>query len=630
MTSRISFAALVPLLFLLLCVLLRADHALAAPSAAPPSAPLPAVVDRRAVAHAAFENFVSTIYLLSGSDRFMTGLTAEQKTQFELVGRKIVPHVVRLGHVVPGSDRTSKLLPYRLRFSEKTEDFILKAGEPARTAKFDGDFCFNLGVINNPKLEFGLLDANQILFHEFSHLVETGKDQPVVEQVAAKIREYLRSSVREIEVSPTVRVTTYLPPYLFYDGTIVDFQPEPIVLITKNGVSYEAQLDYARLRSLEHGYRPLRPNEHHSLTRVMVSPSAEMYGDALLLKWSVEGGHFLVDQSRLNYIELFSNVEKVRGQLSFEPYFDNKEVFQFVDLEKLGPDLKLRNFAENALPNGIATGIKWLEPLKIASSVAGRSEITGVVESTLELREIWARADFKSQLLKVPGSIERLTGNIYRIGFSIPTSTFETGTLRVSNITFNSDQLLNLEEPVRVAMVQTKPAVKISATSPELWNGTTWILADTIKDFEFAADDVRMRFKIPGASTTLNHIEIKWLIQEDVFKDGKPAGMRTRTEFEVLSRDRLNQRYVNGVLQVDFRSEKASRPIADTTGREGFVAKDSGYRAFILGQFIDQNLNVAAVPTRLVQSGWRSLFKLNPPKAANLARMCEGIFRPAP
>lgn len=595
----------------------------------------PATVDRQAVVRAAYENFVSTVYFLSGSDRFLNDLTTEERKQFDLLGHKLIPHQFRIGPVQPGEFRTSRLLSNKLRFSSQQQDFILKEGEPPRTAKMNGDIWFNLNIINDPSSKFSLLDAYQILYHEFGHLIleSEGKDQDAIDRIAAKMRKHLQSSVREIEVTPTVRLSTHLLPQLLYNGMAVDFQPEPIVLITKDGITYEGRLP--EIGFTGNGYVTSRPNELHAIKRVAITPSAEMDGERMLIKWSIEIGHFLVQSDHMNFIELFSNLDKVRNQLPFEPYYTGKESFKFVDLTTLAQDMPLKSYSENMVPGFSTKTLKWFEPLSYKGLKDGRVDFEGVVELEQGVREVAILGQRTIDSFQFPGTFEHLTGNIYRVRFSIPTETASAASVFLTGLSVNGTEATLLNEQVEVKPSARKSVSELlPARTTEVWDGSKWISASSITSTELAADDIRMRFHIKGATTPLNHIEVSWLVQEEVLLNDKSAGMRVSTLLEVIPASRLKQSFSGGVLTMEFEAKRGVRTVADTNASDGLTAKDSGYRAFLQAQFIDQNLNIAHVPNKLTTTGWRSLFKLNPrPQTENAAsgarsnlRTCEGLF----
>src|SRR5437763_1454337 len=58
--------------------------------ASAPAATAP--VNKRAMVEAAYENFVSTLYFLSASDRFRTSLVPDETQQFEILGRILMPN----------------------------------------------------------------------------------------------------------------------------------------------------------------------------------------------------------------------------------------------------------------------------------------------------------------------------------------------------------------------------------------------------------------------------------------------------------------------------------------------------------------------------------------------------------
>lgn len=219
-----------------------------------------------------------------------------------------------------------------------------------------------------------------------------------------------------------------------------------------------------------------------------------------------------------------------------------------------------------------------------------------------------------------------MTTNIYRIKFSIPITSARGGPLYVSGIALNATSKWDLGELLKLQSTFRQVRTEFQPTSPEVWDGKSWISVDRIPTVDFATDKIQMRFRIDGATAPLNHIQIRWLMQENFEKEGVRAGMRTRTFVEIIPSQKLRQRFVDGVLFVEFESLKASQPITNAT-RNGYTISDSGYRAFIHAEFVDRNLNVAALPSRLTPNGWRSLFRLNPPlPAPTTVRDCRALF----
>ena len=93
---------------------------------------------------------------------------------------------------------------FKLGFSGNNNDFIIP-GEGIRSAVTGEDplseVLVNLNIIQDPKINLDLLDAVQILIHEFSHKTPHSK-KGYADTMAAKVSAALRNSAVKYEVEP--------------------------------------------------------------------------------------------------------------------------------------------------------------------------------------------------------------------------------------------------------------------------------------------------------------------------------------------------------------------------------------------------------------------------------------------
>jgi len=605
---------------------------LTAASAMGQSAPGP---DRRAYVKAAYEDFYTLIYFLSGSDRFLNQLTPDERAQFETLGNSIIQHGIRIGDLpTPGQDRTSRLAPHRLKFSNRREDFKLPGETTERTAKFDGDVWFNLNIINDPKTPFGLLDAFQIMFHEFGHLLpKEQKNQGAIDRVAAKMRTYLHGFYKDIPVGSGLSAKTLALPYLMADGAPVDLQVEPIVIFELDGRTAQAHLNVPQAISPGLGYSPAR-SDIQAFTRVSLTPQIKPYQGSVLVEWQVEAKHLLINAFRFNYIDLYVNSEKTEPVQPLPPVLEYKTLFQRLSAPELGrllttpqdavPEVQLKNYAESPHPYAPAVDQKWHEKLKIAGQEGDRLRIEGVVESPEPLREVSLGAQRGHNVLQLPGVAERLTGDIYRVKFSVPLAAAGATSLHLQSLVLNSKSQWDLEEPVNVALNPATAGAQPQIRRIEVFDGKVWRAIDQISEPDLKTDEVRMRFFFASTAAKMNHLELTWLFQDAVLRGAQPAANRFHNVHEVIPASQLTQSRQGDLLIVEFTSQKASRHAASIQGKNGFTVRDSGLHALRSLQFVDEKFNVVATGTRLTNSGWRTIFTLNKPAPST----CEALFRP--
>jgi hypothetical protein len=592
----------------------------------------PTSVNRQAYVVAAFEEFHSLLYFLSGSDRFLQDLTPEEKAQFYLVGNFVVRNVVRWGPgAVPGQDRTSNRVDFKLRFSSRSEDFILHSGEPERTAKMDGDIWFNLNVINNPKTSFGLLDAFQIMFHEFGHKIGEQKNQMLIDSVAAKIRAHLASYYKESNLSPDIKVSFLGVPYISYAGNPVDYQFEPVVIIDYQGTAASARFKVLETQRSAVGYEGEQTYERQVLT-----PAFSLEGNQIRIDWQISIRHSFIVADQFNYINLYTNLDKVKPYEKLEPLFEYQKLIQYVTDEQLQRvankeylstilPLKSINVQFQSYTPAIGQS-RWLDKLKLVGQKEDRVEYATVVESTKPLQTALLLAESNDIFYKFKGEVVPVSGNIYRLEFSLPSKSARAGEMIMTGIAMNGEERWDLEDVVKMPLVKSVETRSASPSQIAVLGEDQWHFVQQIPKPALDTDEIHWRFSFKNAAAKIEQIEIMWLVAEEISKDGKRSGMRRRNVFEVIDQKDLKQTWVNGSLVVEMSAKQASQIISSQTTREGYSLKDSMVRAMVQLQITDQNYNTFLTGTRLVQTGWKSIFTLKP-KASSSASRCENLFK---
>jgi hypothetical protein len=593
-------------------------------------------VHREAYVTAAYEEFHSLLYFLSGSDTFLQALTPEERVQFELVGNSVIRHVIRLGPgATPGQDRTSTRVDFKLQFSARSEDFVLNPGEPERTAKMAGDIWFNLNVINNPKVSFGLLDAFQIMFHEFGHKIGEQKNQKLIDSVAAKIRLHLASYHKETILGPDTKVSFLAVPYLTYDRNPVDFQFEPVVIVDHQGQSASARMDVVSTQRSGVAYFP-DPYKAQAYDRHVLTPKFSLEGGQLRIDWQIATRHSLIVADRFNYINLYTNLEKVKPYEKVEPLMEYQKLIQYVSAEQLqrlanheygATNLPLKSINIQYQPYTPANEkSRWLEKLKLAGSAGGRVEYTTVVESATPLQSALLLGEKDTTFYKFKGEVTPVGGQVYRLKFSLPAESAYEGVLNMYAVALNGPDLWDLEEVVKVPLKKSVEPRSISPSQIAVLGKDQWQFVQQIQNPVLDTEEIRWRFSFKNASAKIEQIEFMWVLQEDILKDGQKYGSRSRNIFEVIDQKDMKQTWVDGSLMVEVTATQASKSIPTQTNREGFAIQDSHVRAMVQLQVTDQNYNTFLTGTRLVQTGWKSAFTLKP-KSNSGGKRCDFLFK---
>ncbi|MNJ94909.1 hypothetical protein D3C87_126130 [compost metagenome] len=597
-------------------------------------------ISRQAYVVAAYEEFHSLLYFLSGDHRFLQNLTPEERAQFEFVGNSVVRHVVRLGPAaLPGQDRTSMRVDFKLKFSDRVEDFILNPGEPQRTAKMAGDIWFNLNVINNPKVSFGLLDAFQILFHEFGHKIGEKKNQNLIDSVAAKIRLHLASYYKETVLNSKTKVSSLVVPYITFDRNPVDYQFEPIVIVDHQGQAASARFEVMLTRRTATGFFVYNSGSQ-AYARQVLTPKFSLEGNDLRIDWRISTRHSLVVADRFNYLNLFTNLEKVKADEKIEPFIEYQKLIQVVPQEQLqriankeyiSAPLPLKGINSEYQPYTPANEkSRWLEKLRMSAQTNDRVEYSTVIESQTPVKTALLLAERDTYFYKFKGEVTHLTGNIYRLSFSLPAISAHDGFLDMYSIAINGRERWDLEEVVKMPLkkrIEPRSAIPSQIAVMGGTNGQNqWHVIQQIQEPLLETEEVRWRFSFKNTKTKIETIEIMWMALEQISKDGRRVGDRAKNIFEVIDAKDMRQTWVDGSLVVEILAKEASKVIPSQITPDGFEIKDSLARAMVEIQITDQNYNTTRTGTRLVNTGWKSGFTLNP-KSDPASNLCKNIFR---
>ncbi len=592
------------------------------------------IIERQAYVKAAFDTFHGAIYFLAASDIFLNQLTQEERAQFDLLGNKIIKYKFYFGPpTTAANDQTNHHGQTRLIFSDRSEEFMIAPDKVERLAKMDGNIWFNTKMLNNSKLTFGLLDAFQILYHEFGHSLGDAKDQKIIDSIAAKMKIYLQGFYKESVISPGVTAKTLVTPYLLIENQRVDYQMEPIIIIDLFGRAVTATMDVAQMRSMDQGYITAHPTQN--FTRLNLTPRFQVYNQKILVEWFVETKNYLIDALRFNYVNLYTNANKVTPLQALEPITTYKSTFQLIEIPEVVKHITqyaknwlpvpLKRHAEN--PNHYRPDFnsKWVEKLKVTETKNQLATVEAVIQSDIAITEVILLGQHGTDALQIPGAAEKLTGNYYRVKFVVPTTATEIPKLSIDGIAINSTIRWDLEERLVIPLTTKAATANNRVQEISIWQNEKWNSIEQITAQMVDSEDVKIRFEFLDSVTDLNHLEMTWLIQEDVLITGIKNGSRFRTLQEVIAKDKLQQHRANGKLYVTMTSQKMSNYLRPETGKNNFTTQDSGIRALTAIHFVDQNYKITSLGARLENTGWRSAFNLKKPRPAILLS-CQKLF----
>lgn len=588
-------------------------------------------VDRRPQVKAAFEEFLSVLYMLSGDERFLNQLSADERLQYETLTRLLLGHKVILGPLaVPGDNQSSRHLDFKLRFSDRNEDFELKPGQPVRAAKVTEDVWFNLNVINNPKVNYSLLDTFQILFHEFGHKLGEVKNQEMVDRVAAKLHQHLRSYYREVMVQTGLKGVSFVMPYVMYDGgSPIDMQVEPILLLDFEGRMAQLKTKVSSVGYLPQGAEVYRADIHNS-SRLSLEPAFIPYQDSLLVSWQIERKDFLIQSSKFNYLDLVTNAHKVQPLQITDPLLGRNTFYQRISLGELGqalqgPPVQLKNFNQAMSFYTPDAPQEWVQSVKVIGQHENDLFLEAQVRSAEPIKEILLLAQHKNNVYEFPGDIESREAGIYKLRFRVPQASFEAGGFYLQGLAVNSKQQWDFPERVKL---DPKPTAGHAIGKPLkslIWNGQEWLNADHIASESIKTDQVRMKFLFPATTKDLSHVQLIWLMEDHVFEGSTQVAKRHYQIPESIPRERLQQKREGEYLSVEFVSAKASQVSADISVQKNMKIQASLNRGLVNLTFVDQGLAVYATGTRLTRSTFASAFQLSP-ASRPAGPSCHGLF----
>lgn len=585
----------------------------------------PKGVDRRATFLQAFEAFHNVLYFLSGSDSFLSQLTAEELRQFELLGNSIVPReiLISIGTYVPFEGKTSDRVKTRVIFSDNEKDFIIPPDKTVRTAKMHGNVWFNTNIINNPNNQFNVLDVIQILFHEFGHTIPSLENTTTIDHLAAKAKNYLAPFYKENVVNSDLTIRFFLLPFLKSRDLILDFQPRPIILFSFLGVDVSAKFDFKTIGPSVRGYLPV-VSALQAYTRVVLVPEVETYVQGLGLKWQVQETNFVRAADGFNYVSLNSNPQKTGHQEPLPPQSVERQIHQYILTEELGATLGSPNPHLSPVPlhdgGELLIGFKpellqaWAEPLKLMKTENGRHLIEGVIQRSEKVSDVLLLGTLGNTAFQFPGEIEILTEKYYKIRFSIPEKGGPSGkSLIFRGIALNSEKRWDFEE---LLTVPTKKSSLIAAPKVEkisVWNGESWVSVKEMLAETLEVDQIRMRYEFSMAPNNLNHLDITWVTTRDIEKAGVHQGAEVGTQIEVIPGAKLIQKRQGKSLTVEFTSRlKVADPVHYS---EGNSADGRGYSLLSTYRFgmrsiqmVDTELHKTSFNIRPIESRWKYIF----------------------
>jgi hypothetical protein len=613
-----------PIWLILLSMLLTAVGAVAEP----------ANTDRRAYVTEAFEGFHGMLYFLSGNERFLGQLTPEEKAQFMLLGNQIIQHRFILGPAaVPGQDRTSTQVDFKLRFSDRREDFILNPGEPERTAKMDGDIWFNLHAINNPTSKFGLLDAFQIMFHEFGHKLGAAKDQEAIDRVAAKIRTQLTGFYKETIVNAGLKAVSLIFPYISVPHGPVDYQFEPIVILDRGGQALSAKLD---MRGMNISGQMYLPNEARaqSFLRTTVVPTFSEYQGQLLIKWQVSNQQFFIPLHKFNYLDLYASLDKVKGVDPLPLTIAENLIYQMVSKEELNSiprktaqpvTLPLKNFSQDNQSYRQSADVNFLEPIRLVEEKNNRLTFATEIKSATPITEAVLIGTLSDSGLYMAGKVESLGADRYRLVFNVPASSSRSQFLYLKAIGLNGDKRWDFAEILKHPVRNVGVPKRLAPLDISFWNGKQFEPFNKIGSESMNTDEVRLRMVFPEPTADIERVDFSWTMDQKIKKDAISMGLRLYNVREIIGRDQIKQTRQNGTLIVEFTSKKASQAVPVIQAQQGFTLEDGGNRFLMLTQVMDAEYNIFAVGSRVPGATFKSVFTVDPKKPPQVIT-CEGLF----
>jgi hypothetical protein len=609
----------------------------------------PQAVDRRALVHVAYECFHNLIYFLGGSEPFLSHLTPAEKSQFESLGRSIFPTrtLISVGVLVREEGRTSDNVKERLYFSDRALDFIIPPDTTERMAKTTDHIWFNTRMLNDPKTEFELLDALQLIFHEFGHTHSPGQSSAIVDtnnRIAAKMKSFLSPFYRESSIDAETRLKFLTLPFLIGDGHMLDYQFEPIAILDFKGTNVAVKLDQSMMGTYIQGYNPGR-NGLHSLTRVTLTPTAEISTaetskGALMVKWHVEYKNLLRAADQFNFVSLNDSEAKTADQEALPPVIVRKFLYHTIyssdliallsDIDFFQKSIPMRYVSETPILYSPDSSQKWMEALKIVKTEKGRHFLQGVIHTAEPLQQVLLLGDNGTRVLQIPGQVEILTAGYYQLHFSIPETSPAGGQLSLSGIVLNAKKKWDFPE---LLILPKKPANDISKpksnskSKPKLeniyaWDGQDWVSAKSIKSENLDVHtEIKLRYEFSDAPVDMDHLEITWVVHSDIEKESQRHGYKFESEVEIIPGSKLIQRRKGNNLVVEFSSPHkvpVRGPLkvplnVSQDSRHGYSVKNSIRASVFSILFVDQEFNAVETPMRPFATSWKYVFSaMNP------------------
>ncbi len=611
-------------------------QALAAPSSAyEPADPVASQkTDRRADVKAAFENFLPIIYFLSGSSGFLSQLNEVQRDQFQRLGEYLIKNQVLISSSPqPVKGETSAHIDFGLKFSDQAKDFLINPGEGERTAKVDDDVWFNLRIINAENSTFTLLDALQILVHEFGHKLEKAENIAAMNFVAAKMREYLTPYYREHSVSVGFVARTLVLPVIYTEENFpVDFQPEPVLILEFDRQATQWQVDLNQMRYPGTSYASHGAGAQ-AFSRVELVPTLRLGSESLVIEWSIQSQEFLF-HSHPNYLQLFSDLPSLRKEFAVNPMAHGAQAAHVVPWAELAQGF--RNFGQSlksqhlqltnysASPYVPADQASFNKELRIVRQSAAEIELEGTVQSDVPIREVSVEVQTPQNEMDFPGEVTSLGDGEWLLRFKIPRKTADARPFRIQTVRLNSEQSLNLAERIDISgqpLPPGRPQPRLVQT--EVWQNEAWVRVDQVSTQSVESDGIRFRFSFAGAAAPLTHIEFDWLAQDQILEKSVLRGYRFRRHREIVPASRLRQVQTGTNLVVEVTASKAQEFLKTEVSQSGFEIKDAGFRSLERTSFVSQDLAVVSVGAVLTKGPWRSTFALRSRPAGD---RCESLF----
>jgi hypothetical protein len=626
------YRALKPFCWILLSIFLTAVGAMAQTT---PSASIDrrayVTIDRRAYVTNAFKGLHGIIYYLSGNDRFLGQLSPAERNQFTLVGKEIVKSIWTLGNDrIAVSNRTFRDIDFNLYFSDRSADFVLNPGEPERTAKMDGDVWFNLNAINNPKTNFGLLDAIQIMFHEFGHTLKANKDQAVIDTLAVKIRNHMMGFYKEETIKPGLKVVSLVLPYLSVDRTPIDYQFEPILIIDREGQAISGKLNVVGMDLSFQDVKAL-PMAGQAFTRSTLNPNFRLYHDNILIEWQFSSRKFFIASLDFNYIDLYANLDKVKAYEPVPSLTDENKIYQMITPEELAQIPRktaepvtldmAKIFSQNPQSHTPTAKVQWVEKIKLLEEKNDRLLFTTQIKSATPIQDAVLIAGVGESAPLLAGKVTSMGADVYRLDFNLSAAARESYNLQLMGVGLNGESRWDFDEPLKHRLRGTGIQGDLTPSSISAWNGQAFERVQLVND-SMKTDEMKLRFEFPESTLPIENAKFTWSVTEVIYRNEEKVGTRLKNVLEVIGRDQIKQYRENNKWVVEITSKKTSQVMPRIEGQNGYSIRDDLNRVLTLAELTDQNYRTFAVNYRRL----RNLFTLKPKPAAPIIMSCEGLF----